>query len=310
MSRIYEALQRAEAERETGTESIAVRGGYRPAAVVTLDHDMDTETPFVPAEVPQIQRPALRLQEAPPASIQQHPWKLSTDRLPSLGKRGPAVEQFRSLRSRVQEFRASNKLKSLLVSSGLPQEGKSFVAANLAMSLALHKNSRVLLIDGDMRRPTLHTYFGTHAQPGLSDYLASRASIADVMQAPDPSSSPEADAARILNNLVLIPSGEGGDKAADLAGNKKFDELIATLEPQFDWIVVDSSPVLPVSDAVSLARACDAVLLVARSATTTFPVAQRAQNELKASRIIGFVLNGVKQAPALGNYYGYDGTGE
>ena len=102
-----------------------------------------------------------------------HPWKNSSvpttflrhldalvDQLPALEHRGAAVEQFRSLRSRMQEFRDLNTLKSILISSGLPQEGKSFVAANLAISFARHKAHRVLLIDGDMRRSSLHKLLG------------------------------------------------------------------------------------------------------------------------------------------------------
>ena len=84
------------------------------------------------------------------------------------------MEQFRSLRSRMQEFRDLNTLKSILVSSGLPQEGKSFIAANLAISFARHKAGRVLLIDGDMRRATLHKLLGCPQGPGLTEYLVGR----------------------------------------------------------------------------------------------------------------------------------------
>ena len=91
--------------------------------------------------------------------IARFPWA-SIPQLPSLMERGLAVEQFRSLRSRIFELRDIRPLKTILVTSGLPQEGKSFVAANLAISLARHKNSKVLLIDGDMRRYTLHAVLG------------------------------------------------------------------------------------------------------------------------------------------------------
>ena len=83
---------------------------------------------------------------------------------------------------------------------------------------------------------------------------------------------------------------------------RDFGELIRQAAPYFDWIIVDSSPVLPVSDAVNLARSCDGVLLVARGGVTKFPVAQRAQSELKASNILGFVLNAVTEMPQVGNY--------
>jgi Mrp family chromosome partitioning ATPase len=124
------------------------------------------------------------------------------------------------------------------------------------------------------------------------------------------SQAPTGAAAPILPNLTFIAGGNGGDKAADLSGSPRFGELILQAAPHFDWIIVDSSPVLPVSDAVNLARWCDGVLLVARGGVTKFPVAQRAQSELKASKILGFVLNAVQETPEVGGYYGYDGTAQ
>jgi capsular exopolysaccharide synthesis family protein len=242
--------------------------------------------------------------------IPVHPWALSLPQLPALLERGPAVEQFRSLRSRIFELRDISPLKTILVSSGVPQEGKSFISTNLALSLARHKNSKVLLIDGDMRRYTLHQILGCESHPGLADYLAGKAEALEVMQRPDTSHAAAAGTMSILPNLTFIAGGNGGDKAADLSGSPRFGELIRLAAPYFDWIIVDSSPVLPVSDAVNLARWCDGVLLVARGGVTKFPVAQRAQSELKASKILGFVLNAVQETPEVGGYYGYDATAQ
>jgi protein-tyrosine kinase len=241
--------------------------------------------------------------------VPARPWSPSWADLPALLERGAAVEQFRSLRSRIFELRDVSPLKSILISSGLPQEGKSFISSNLAFSLARHKNSKVLLIDGDMRRYTMHQILGCESQPGLADYLGGKASILDIMQRPEqPSQLAAGDPAKqpLLPNLTFIAGGNGGDKAADLSGSPRFGELIRQVSPHFDWIIVDSSPVLPVSDAVNLARACDGVLLVARGGITKYPIAQRAQSELKASKILGFVLNAVQEAPQIGSYYGYD----
>ena len=317
MSRIYEALQRAEEER------LAERHDNSGTAVLTPE-SRPTPPPPAPAPMPMPVEVAANSSTAdsvfaePPVAeplisapvirtdIRETRWELSTDRFPALEQRGSMVEQFRSLRSRLSEFRAMNRLQSLLISSGLPQEGKSFIAANLALSLALHKNSKVLLIDGDMRRSTLQEYFGIESHPGLSDYLAGKAQMLDIMQRPSSASTPTRAMTPILNNLVIIPGGSVGDRAADLAGSPRFEELLRTAGPHFDWVIVDSSPVIPVSDSVSMARACDAVLLVARSGVTSYPVAQRAQHELKASNIIGFVLNAVKDPPTPDSYYTYD----
>lgn len=324
MSRIYEALQKAEAERksERGREPEEIR-----------DHELREHEAFVamttpvngdgnsygqaavrePVDLPPVVLPFQEPVAAPviPVSdagglngIARRPWSPSLVQLPSLLQRGPAVEQFRSLRSRIFELRDVRPLKSVLVTSGMPQEGKSFISINLAMSLARHKNARVLLIDGDMRRFTLHQILGCESMPGLAEYLGGKATMTEIMQRAETPPSGQVT----LPNLTFIAGGNGGDKAADLSGSPRFGELLRTVSPYFDWIVIDSSPVLPVSDAVNLGRSCDGVLLVARAGVTKFPVAQRAQSELKSSNVLGFVLNAVLEAPQVGDYYGYDAT--
>jgi capsular exopolysaccharide synthesis family protein len=331
MSKIYEALRQAEMDRANSSvaesevdQAAAGQDTSDPAPVPVYSSGVRTLT-----TVPPVAR-AIG-DKAPPtpvtstkisangvadagldtaaidlSSVPQIEWTPSIHQLPALEERGSSVEQFRSLRSRMQEFRDLNTLKSILISSGLPQEGKSFVAANLAISFARHKAGRVLLIDGDMRRATLHKLLGCPQGPGLTEYLSGDASIVEIMQRP---SSGEADRPlpHGLSSLTFIPAGTEHDKAADLSGNRRFERLIVAAAPHFDWIVVDSSPVNLVSDGVNLARACDAVLLVARGGVTKFESAQRALGELKASRVLGFVLNAVQNPPVAGGYYGYDG---
>ena len=110
-----------------------------------------------------------------------------------------------------------------------------------------------------------------------------------------------------LGSLVFIGGGEEGDLAADLSGSGRFKQLIDAASPHFDWIIVESSPVNLVTDGVNLAAACDAVLMVARGGVTKFEAAQRALAELKASKILGVVLNAVDTPPMSDGYYGYDG---
>ncbi|MGA7158358.1 MAG: CpsD/CapB family tyrosine-protein kinase [Acidobacteriaceae bacterium] len=314
MSHIYEALQRAEAERKAGGPGVATTMepehqsmAFAPAAPVVEEARVTEQVraAAVPSPLHEASVPASSpvLDPSFLSHVQRRPWNPSLERLPALHRGGVEVEQFRSLRSRVQEFRDLKKLKSVLVSSGLPQEGKSFIAANLAINLARHKSSKVLLIDGDMRCSSLHHYLGSDFYPGLPDYLSGKASLLEVMQYPEESADREPAMNAVLNNIAFIPGGDGGDMAADLSVSKRFDELLKTVEPYFDWIIIDSPPVLLVSDAVNLARSSDAVLLVARSGVTTFPVAQRAQQELKAANVIGFVLNAVEKPPMSGSYY-------
>jgi protein-tyrosine kinase len=341
MSRIYEALQKAEAERggsaADATHSVRDDLGFDldlerrtvhsagfpdtlgySSAVALGDPDLQVVAPdqapprehvysipsHAPSELP------TRVLGLDLEAIPQKSWSPSFDRLPALLDRGPAVEQFRSLRSRIYELRDKRPLKTILVTSGLPQEGKSFVSTNLAISLARNKNARVLLIDGDMRRYTVHQVLGCDPDPGLADYLSSRTPLAQVVQRCNPSLSKGATngTSVTLPPLTIVSGGNGGDKAADLSNNNRFEELIHTVAPLFDWIIVDSSPVLPVSDAVNLSRFCDGVLLVARSGVTEYENAQRTVAELKSAHLLGFVLNGAPAPLYRGDYYGYSAT--
>jgi protein-tyrosine kinase len=306
MSRIYEALQKAESERGSETqkrtdsmESVAVADYDIPLATMasleSQSRDAEIYSPYAVSS-------ALDL-----SSVPLKPWSPDLRQLPALLERGPAVEQFRSLRSRIYELRDIKPLKSILISSGMPQEGKSFVATNLAISLARNKNAKVLLIDGDMRRYTVHQLLGCEAEPGLADYLAGRSTILEVMQRPEAASITATAGIRVggLSSLTLIAGGNGGDRAADLSNHQRFGELMEAVTSLFDWIIVDSSPVLPVSDAVNLARSCDGVLLVARGGITNYVDAQKAQGELKGANVLGFVLNAAEKPPQVGTYYGY-----
>ncbi len=311
MSRIYEALQKAESEREKDPEirpdprsSVAVADYALPLRrVETLESETRNSDVYATHATVPLGSFALDL-----TSVSTKAWSPDLSQLPALLERGPAVEQFRSLRSRLYELRDIKPLKSILISSGMPQEGKSFVATNLAVSLARNRNAKVLLIDGDMRRYTIHQLLGCEAEPGLADYLAGRSTITEVMQRAESAAITAAGGTRVggLASLTFIAGGNGGDRAADLSNNNRFGDLIAATSPHFDWIIVDSSPVLPVSDAVNLARSCDGVLLIARGGITEYTVAQRAQHELKGANVLGFVLNAAYKPPQVGTYYGYD----
>jgi len=325
MSKIYEALQRAEQERlaRTGAPASEPSAAVPPPSLPAQPDPVGESTfqpvadmpPPVFAPIPDRHAYAEPSPLARPAqahiftAVVPTIWTPQLEKLPALHERGPAVEQFRSLRTRLFAFRDLNKLKSIMVSSGLPREGKSFIAANLAVSFARHKAARVLLIDGDMRRSSLHTLFGCQRSPGLSTYLAGQAELQDIMQRMQlPADTPANSAiAAGLGSLTFIGGGDEGDKAADLSGSKRFQELIERASEHFDWIIVDSSPVNLVTDGVNLAHACDAVLLVARNGVTRFEAAQRALVELKNSTILGVVLNAAEHKSKGQGYYGYDG---
>ena len=314
MSKIYEALLRAELERtatpgERTTEAAAARAVHNvlnPELTEVVLPESDPLGPTYGEQPTTDESIGELLAPVDFSEVPRLPWMPSAPYLPALEERGAHVEQFRSLRSHIFEARDAAPLKSIVVSSGLPGEGKSFVTLNLALSFSRHKANRVLLIDGDMRRSSLHRILGTSRDPGLADYLSGSKTLLEVMQRCEtvgrtPPIHPG------LAALTFIPGGREAENAGDLAAHPRFAELIATAGTWFDWIFVDSSPVNLVADAASLARACNSVLLVAREGTTKFKTAQQAQAQFKSTPILGFVLNAVPKLPNKGDYYGgYD----
>ena len=291
MSHIYEALQRADLERKVAQEP-------------------EVKQVAEPVVIPHIEEPPAAKADVVLDNIAQHSWRPSMPSFPTLAERGAGVEQFRSLRSRVYQARYEAPLKTILISSGMPSEGKSFVAANLAMSLARDNVNNILLIDADLRRPTLHSMLGAPDTPGLSEYLAGTAELNDILQRNRSPKAVDTASGHSFSNLTFIPAGKCGDNSSELVANHRIEELISTLSPHFDWILIDSPPVLAVTDAVDIASAADAVLLVARGGNTPYDVAQRAQAAFRNSRILGFVLNAVKDAPRRGSYSYYYGGPE
>ena len=181
------------------------------------------------------------------------------------------TEEFRTLRSRLYHLREKMPLKKVLVTSALPKEGKSFTSSNLAQVMVRQHGRRVLLIDADLRAPRLHMMLGTTSDPGLSDYLLGKNDEFSIMQRGP------------LENLFFIPSGTGATDPAELVGNGRLKLLLQRVEPLFDWIIIDSPPAIPVSDASVLAKACDGVLMVVRSNATPFDIARKARQEFPGS---------------------------
>jgi len=206
------------------------------------------------------------------------------------------AEEFRTLRAKLYQAREKRPLKKILVTSPVPQEGRSFVAANLAHVLALQPSSRVLLIDADLRNPGLHVLLGTTTNPGLTEYLMGGVEEFVVMQRGR------------LESLYFIPAGGLPVNPSDALANGRVKSLLQSLEGMFDWIVIDSPAALPVSDAAQVANFCDGVLLVVRSSSTPFDVARNALGRFRQEHILGVLLNGTAPAAPSGSQQ-YRGNG-
>jgi capsular exopolysaccharide synthesis family protein len=203
------------------------------------------------------------------------------------------AEEFRTLRSRLYQIREKMQLKRLLVTSALPKEGKSFVAANLAQVMVRQQGRRALLIDGDLRNPGMHRHLGATPSPGLAEYLMGECDEFAAMQRGP------------MENLFFMPAGRIVPSAPELLANGRLKLLLQRVEPMFDWIIIDTSPVIPVSDATLVAGACDGILMVVRSAVTPADLARRAREEFPDKLLIGVVLNGTSTAEVARSKYYY-----
>ena len=294
MSRIHEALKKAEQERAS------VQGGVPSSFTSSRVAEVPVYEESVAAAAP----PNLGMPEfAGPFSLEtllsrcsQPEWKPDLETMlfmnGSDGARG--TEEYRTLRSRLYHVRERMTLKKLLVTSALPKEGKSFTSANLAQVMVRQHGRRALLIDADLRGPRLHQMFGAPAGPGLAEYLTGKADEAAVIQR-----SP-------MEGLFFIPSGEGIENPAELVASGKLKVLLQRLEPLFDWIIIDSPPVVPVSDAAVLSKVCDGVLMVVRSNSTPSDLARKARMEFPDQMLIGVVLNGTDHETAQYERYYYE----
>lgn len=200
---------------------------------------------------------------------------------------GPGADRFRFLRMRLRDLWTQKKLRRVLVTSPLPEEGKSTIILNLATALAEDGKRSVLLIEGDMHHPVLAGRLGLTEGPGLAGCL---------QHGIDPWS-----AVRRLNPLgwYLLNAGSAHGSVTELVQSDATSKVIQTLSPAFDWVLVDSPPVIPLTDALSLARHVQATLLVAKAGRTQAGAIAQAITLLGRENVLGIVLNGAPNAVKL-----------
>ena len=223
------------------------------------------------------------------------------------------LESFRILRTNLEFLDVDNPAKVVLVTSGLPGEGKSTVSSALATTSAL-SGRRTLLVECDLRRPQIAERFGLGEGPGLSDYLAGRAEPADVLRkivlAPPPSRNGNGDAAPDPSapTLVCITAGSMPPRPAELLGSKKFAAFLDEVRGAYDFVVLDTSPLLSVSDTLELMPLVDGVILCVRASQTTQEQARAAKAAIDRlpDRPTGLVVTGVRKGDAEDyGYYSY-----
>lgn len=215
----------------------------------------------------------------------------------ALSPQAPAAERYRLLRTRIKRAESGRHLKSIIVTSPAKGDGKSLTAANLALTMAQEFHQRVLLLDADLRRPSIAALFGIAEGPGLSDVLLGLHDVENALvDLPD-------------QHLTVLPAGSPAAQPAELLGSAAMRRVLDTLRNRFDRILIDMPPVAPLADVHVMAPITDAVVMVVRAGMTPKPAIERALAGLDMAKVLGLVLNAAGE-PGPDNYpdgYGYIG---
>jgi capsular exopolysaccharide synthesis family protein len=215
--------------------------------------------------------------------------------------RSPISEAYRQLRTSLLMARADQSLRTMLFTSPLPGDGKSTSCFNTAVACAL-QGGRVLVIDADMRRPNMHNLAECQNKAGLSQYLANNLQAEEVIQQHGE-----------IKNLSILSAGLAPPMPAELLGSKRFVDALRQFRKEFDFVLIDAPPLLPITDSVVISHHVDGVILVIRSGVTTRSVLRRSLTTLAMADapLVGLVMNAADtNSVDFGSTYGYYGDGD
>jgi capsular exopolysaccharide synthesis family protein len=302
MSRFADALKRARGGSVAGAGPEDDRGGDavrffspgQPAVVLPWDlgRDGDGATAIdVPRHVRADRRCARLLEREHHSEARaRFPSPKSSEKLITSPSVTPIVrEQYNKLAAAIHQTQLERSLKVVMVTSAVPHEGKTLTAANLALTLSESYERRVLLIDGDLRHPTVHAVFGVPNARGLSDSLAGQGPLPLIDVTP---------------RLWLLTAGSSGGDPMKTLTSDRMRVLIDDGRAEFDWVLVDTPPIGLLPDAGLVASVADGALFVVLAGRTPYDLIQRAAEAIGTDRILGVVLNGMAEHEVPAGYYG------
>jgi len=269
MSRVYRALEKAEEEKK--------RKGKQEAPIKVFEEKaaLKKETPVLKFHEEEAERFELPAQEETPVLI--------------VPPHSFAGEQFRKLKAQIFH-RLSNPPHSILVTSTTPGEGKTMVAVNLALAISKEIHRKAVLIDADLRKPSIHLD-KSEDRKGLSNYLSDGVPLSEVLRKSE------------IENLQIITAGPPAPKAAELIGSKRMGEFMKSLKEIGDstYMIIDSPPVFSTTEPVLLSKMVDGVIFVVMAGRTPKEAISRATKSLDREKIIGVVFNQTELKPS--SYY-------
>lgn len=201
------------------------------------------------------------------------------------------AEQYRALRTGLYSLSTEKPVKTITITSSQSGEGKTTTCCNLALTLAADTEKKILLVDGDLRKPELHRLLKLSRKPGFSDVLTNKTDIKDFFKKP------------AIENLYVMPSGSIISNASELLRYTKLKKLISDLKLQFDYVIFDTPPALNVTDSSVIGSLCDGVILVVKAEVTQKNMIEDAFSILKNAQAspLGFILTNFRVPP----YYAY-----
>lgn len=205
------------------------------------------------------------------------------------------AESYRTLRTNIKYSSFDEEIKTILITSSEPEEGKSTTVGNIALSFA-QEEKKVMIVDCDLRKPTVHKKFGISNSKGLSEIIVGRNSkIEDIKKYVQ----------KYNDNLDIIPAGKIPPNPSEMLSSRAMEELLKKLQSEYDYVIIDSPPVHAVTDAQVIATKVDGVVLIVRAGKTKKESVLAAKNSLEKvnAKIIGTVLNGMEQSKEKYYYY-------
>lgn len=287
MSRIQNILEKAEREggvRRIGTLVETPPPMSRPLEVVPSDASpvMAVATPMTTADWIAAATPAAAA--LPSSSRVVVSTGLDPAVIAALAPGAAIAEQYRTLCTRLAQSEQGAAAAVILVTSPGRREGKTLTATNLALAIAQDCQTRVCIVDADLRHPRVHALLGVPDAPGLAEVLTGEATLAEALVTLE------------QQQIAVLPAGKSSARPAESLGSTAMRRTLQTLRTQFDRVIVDAAAAFPLADVGILAPIVDSVVLVVQAAVTTKPAIQNAVSIIGPDRILGVVLNGTEAA--------------
>ena len=296
MSKVHEALRRAEivgTPQPPADPAAAQRAGSRRLAAAGLGAPPQGGNPVYRSagvaarSIPSMPDVLARVREVPFQPL------ADAHLLDATRPSEAPAEEFRSLRTRLNHMQSLSPIHNIVITSPSPAEGKSFTAVNLALAEAQLSGNLTLLADFDFRRPIVHSMFQVDRSPGITDYLLGKAELHEIIK-------------KIAGtNLYIMPAGEAVLNPLELLNLEEVKVLFDCLPTVFNWVILDTPPLLFAADANLLSTLCHGTVLVVRIGTTTIDSIARAMQSLCENNVLGIAVNGARRGELYSKYTYY-----